>query len=378
MKKKRILVLLENFPDAEKLIQFLTPSYIVLKMNDKTELISSLLRGQIMAIITNEYWVSQNTEITDFLYNNQVSFYCIYLLQKKEDGHFFNYINKNFHCRVLLDPFKEDEILHLLEKIGKESDKIKDYQQLQEKFKDQSRILQDNSGYINQFLINLSHEIRTPLNAIMGFATLLPEKTDDTEKMKKYCTIINEAGNNLLKQIDNLLLASSIETGRFKPRLTLFDINELILMLHNHYSTRGTSGTIRFNATGLQGKNIKIISDKNIIQIILTQFLENAFKYTICGTIDMGYIKDSDEIHLFVRDTGPGLPDYLLKRKEFVQFCHFGFNMHGMHSGMGLGLAVAQKLAKIMGGSIWFESEKGNGTTFYFSIPWVKPGNANV
>jgi hypothetical protein len=233
------------------------------------------------------------------------------------------------------------------------------------------------------FLTNMSHEIRTPMNAIMGFSNLLGESDVDEDEKKKYVEIIQNAGDRLLKIINDIIDVSKIEARQLSLDLTECDLNGIFkksfesfkkseLLIHKPEIQLILNIPVKNN-------EVKFISDPHRFQQVLDNLISNAIKYTEKGEIETGYklISDKGEkrIEVFVRDTGLGIPEemheVIFERFRQVEEVRF-------HEGAGLGLSISKGILDLLGGEIWFTSETGKGTTFFFSVPYVVPENRKM
>ena len=212
------------------------------------------------------------------------------------------------------------------------------------------------------FLANMSHEIRTPLNAIVGFSDLLMV-TEDKEEKEEFIQIINANNELLLKLINDILDLSKIEAGSVELKYEDFDLavyfNELAAAMHR----RVVNPQVRLVAMNPYESCI-VRLDKNRLAQILTNFVTNAIKYTCEGMIEMGYEKINGSIHLYVRDTGIGIPEDK-KDKVFQRF----EKLDEFAQGTGLGLSICKAIVEAFKGEIGFESEFDKGSLFWAVLP---------
>ena len=212
------------------------------------------------------------------------------------------------------------------------------------------------------FLANMSHEIRTPLNAIVGFSDLLMV-TEDKEEKEEFIQIINANNELLLKLINDILDLSKIEAGSVELKYEDFDLavyfNELAAAMHR----RVVNPQVRLVAMNPYESCI-VRLDKNRLAQILTNFVTNAIKYTSEGMIEMGYEKINGSIHLYVRDTGIGIPEDK-KDKVFQRF----EKLDEFAQGTGLGLSICKAIVEAFKGEIGFESEFDKGSLFWAVLP---------
>lgn len=229
------------------------------------------------------------------------------------------------------------------------------------------------------FLQNMSHEIRTPMNAILGFADLLPEHFDDRERLNKFANIIKQRGMDLLNIINDILDIARIESGQLVLNPEECNMNDLfteIKTLFDGYQNRFSNPNVSFqlnvdNSTG----TLNILIDRNKLKQILVNLIGNAFKFTQSGKIELGCsIGNQNEFNFYVLDTGIGVPKE--KHKEiFSRFTQVGHENSRLYGGTGLGLSIVSGLLDLMGGHIWLESVQGEGSTFYFTIPFALKNN---
>ena len=213
------------------------------------------------------------------------------------------------------------------------------------------------------FLANMSHEIRTPLNAIVGFSDLLVE-TEELAERQEYIKIVRENNDLLLQLISDILDLSKIEAGTFEFTNGDVDVNllcedivrsmgmkakeEVELVLDNHLPV------------------CHVISDRNRIHQVISNFVNNAMKFTSEGSIHVGYKLKDGELEFYVEDTGIGIEKEQLPH-IFERFVKLNSFVHGT----GLGLSICQSIVEQLGGRIGVDSEKGKGSRFWFTIPGV-------
>lgn len=212
------------------------------------------------------------------------------------------------------------------------------------------------------FLANMSHEIRTPLNAIVGFSSLLAD-TNDPEERKLYQRIIEENNTQLLQLISDVLDLSKIEAGTFIFNIQSFDPNQLCQDIVKSLSMKVSEGvTLSFDR---HLPDCLLMSDRTRISQVITNFVNNAIKFTQTGHIHIGY-DAVDEAHLrfYVEDTGIGIAADKLNTvfDRFVKLNSFA-------PGTGLGLSICKSIIEQLGGTIGVESEEGKGSCFWFILP---------
>jgi signal transduction histidine kinase len=219
------------------------------------------------------------------------------------------------------------------------------------------------------FLNNINHEIRTPLNGIIGFTHLLSEPDLDDKSRVEYSKLIVSSSNQLLTIISNIIEFSEIKTGQVKLRNVSISINELFHSFYLHYSrsAKGKNLLFKTDLADIYADNY-IITDKNCLQQILGNLLDNAFKFTKEGSVTVSFKRKEDMATFSVKDTGSGIdPDS--QKKIFEYFSKIEKKDEKFHPGTGLGLSISKALVEHLGGNINVESEPGKGSVFSFTIP---------
>ena len=221
------------------------------------------------------------------------------------------------------------------------------------------------------FLMNLSHEIRTPMNAVLGFSDLLSNSQLSDKERNEYIKVIQQSGKNLLEIIDDLVEMSKIDSQLIKPNLQPFDLDEFIQQIFLSYEKLYSNEKVVFKL-GKPEKQIKkqIISDKVKLGEVVTNLLNNSYKFTEEGFIILDYEVDekSNKINFSVKDSGIGIPK-AFQENIFKRFSKINAKGISANEGLGLGLAISKAYVDMLGGKINFTSQEGVGSTFFVSIP---------
>ena len=213
------------------------------------------------------------------------------------------------------------------------------------------------------FLANMSHEIRTPLNAIVGFSSLLTE-TEDMKDRKQYMAIVQENTELLLQLISDILDLSKMESGAFEFVKSDTDVNLLCSEIIRSLRMKVPAGVELVFEECLPGCHVW--ADKNRLNQVISNFINNALKFTFSGSITLGYYRQTDGyLRFYVRDTGMGIPKNKIKT-VFDRFVKLNSFVHGT----GLGLSICKSLVEQMGGTNGVESEEGEGSCFWFTYPY--------
>lgn len=224
------------------------------------------------------------------------------------------------------------------------------------------------------FLANMSHEIRTPMNAIVGFTSLLndPELTDETKE--ELTDHINHNTDILLKLIEDIIDIAKIESGQLKiinKEVSVYQIVEAVIPLYDDKKINLNKNEVTFKVIKSQ-KDIMVKTDPLRLQQILINLLNNAFKFTEKGDIELGFelVNHSSQkkILFFVKDTGIGISEEQTAI-IFKRFSKIEEDKTKLFRGAGLGLTISKNIVELLGGKLWVESEIGKGSKFIFTIP---------
>lgn len=221
---------------------------------------------------------------------------------------------------------------------------------------------EESSRLKSAFLANMSHEIRTPLNAIVGFSSLMVD-TEDMEERRQYMDIVEENNDLLLQLISDILDLSKIEAGTFDFTEREVDVNLLCedIVLAMRMKARP-------NVEILFDRHLpecRIMSDRNRLHQVISNFVNNALKFTEEGNIRVGY-DQLDEAHLrfYIADTGIGIEPEM-QNEIFERFVKLNSFVHGT----GLGLSICRSIVEQLGGEIGVDSEPEKGSCFWFTLP---------
>lgn len=214
------------------------------------------------------------------------------------------------------------------------------------------------------FLANMSHEIRTPLNAIVGFSDLVAE-TDDPEDKQVYLDIIHKNNDLLLNLIGDILDFSKIESGMLKYNIEDVNIRELCMEAYMAGSLKVKPGVkLIFEK---DQPSVVIKSDPQRVTQVITNFVNNAIKFTNEGSITIFHEIGKDKVKVGVRDTGIGISESN-KARVFERF----IKINDFYQGTGLGLTISKTIIEYLGGSIGVDTVEGKGSTFWFTLPLNK------
>lgn len=264
--------------------------------------------------------------------------------------------------------------------IGKSEQELNEditYHRLLEKVEKLEQMMKEESAKTERlktsFLNNIYHEIRTPMNSIVGFSELLKQNGLSELKKDMYLSKIRQSSENFLKLIDLLLDASLIESGNLEINNLPCDLKQLVDELHSYYTIQkhmfDKPEIALLKNLDKYHPQLQIKTDKEWLSKIISNLLDNAFKFTQKGVIEFGYkVINPTRIMFFVKDSGIGIESSqaaeLFHKFKKIEYC-IGEN----NRGLGLGLSIAKGLIDKMSGKIWIESNNFGGSTFKFSIP---------
>jgi signal transduction histidine kinase/ActR/RegA family two-component response regulator len=272
-----------------------------------------------------------------------------------------NYHNKNAFTK------KDLEMLEFISnQISIFIQRKKSVQELKEALKK----AEENDRLKSAFLHNISHEIRTPMNAIIGFSGFLNDPDLKPDMLREYTEIISNASNQLLSVIEDIINISTLEVGQEIITTKETNLNKLLKNLYKQFYAKNQNPNIEFLlAAPLSDESACILTDETKLLQILTNLLNNASKFTKKGRISFGYELKESNLEFYVKDTGIGI-----KREVhdaiFERFRQADGSIAREFGGTGLGLSISKAYVELMGGKIWLDSLVGEGSSFYFTIPY--------
>jgi signal transduction histidine kinase/CheY-like chemotaxis protein len=263
---------------------------------------------------------------------------------------------------------KEETILTCtVREISREVKQIRDLQRNLEKAEDADKIK-------TLFLLNISHNIRTPMNSILGFAELLSMTDPGPDRRKEFIQVIKKQSKNLLQLIDDVAEIAKYESGMMTVTKTPVNlnllINEIVKDVENMRSTARKDDVKIIQKLPIR-EGLEIYTDAGRLHQIFISLVNHSLRYTIQGSIELGYNLPSDnKIDFFIKDTSRGITKDDVKNifDRFIQSDMDEFSRYDDKT--GLGLNIAKSIVKLLGGKINLDSDPELGMTFTFSLPF--------
>jgi signal transduction histidine kinase len=228
------------------------------------------------------------------------------------------------------------------------------------------------------FLNNISHEIRTPMNGILGFAELLKEPHLSDEEQSQYIRIIEKSGARLLNTINDIVEISKVVSDEVKVVISDIDLRSKMDDVYIAYRAEAEAKGLQFRVhCNVSPGEVTLRTDKYKLWSILYYLIRNAMKFTRTGYVECGCSLNREHIEFFVKDTGIGIPAEL-RQVIFESFRHTDESPNRDYEGTGLGLSISRAYVEAMGGTMWVESTEGIGSTFYFTVPYMRLADGQV
>ena len=229
------------------------------------------------------------------------------------------------------------------------------------------------------FLSNISHEFRTPLNSIMSLSRILLDRMDGdlTGEQETQVGFILDSAKTLAEMVNDLLDLAKVEAGKVRLRVKTFEVSELFSALKGMLKPLLADNT-SVELVFVEGPNLPALrTDEGKVSQILRNFISNAIKFTPQGEIRIAAEQHNNSVLFEVTDTGIGIAEEHLET-VFQEFSQVENPLQERHRGTGLGLPLCRKLAVLLGGKVWVQSELGRGSSFFAELPIVYKGEGDA
>lgn len=241
----------------------------------------------------------------------------------------------------------------------------KELRNLAVRFNEMTSRVRESQQQLRHFVADVSHQLRTPLTSIRGFAQAMLDGTaDDEESRQKAARVIDDESKRMIRQVEELLELSRMQSGQLEMKRELVDVKELLQHCREVFSLRAEEGKVQLRAD--IEPLVPVTGDEDRLEQVFTNLLDNALKNTPVGgevTVSARNIP-GNLVEVVVSDTGPGIPPEQLPW-VFERF----YRASGLRAGFGLGLAIAREIVTRHEGTIGVRSEPGEGTQFTIVLP---------
>ena len=231
---------------------------------------------------------------------------------------------------------------------------------------ERNRTLAESERVKGELVSNVSHELRTPLASVLGFSALMLDRELPPDERRRYLEVIRTEAHRLAALLNDLLDLQRVEQEAIELRHELVDINDLLAAQVTLYSAQSEAHALRFETAG---EPLLIRGDRDRLAQVIGNLLSNGIKYSPeGGEVEVGASRIGDEVTVWVRDRGLGIPDEH-KDRIFTKFFRGDVGRERGIAGTGLGLVLARQIIEAHGGEVGFESQEGAGSTFWVRLP---------
>jgi PAS domain S-box-containing protein len=221
----------------------------------------------------------------------------------------------------------------------------------------------------SEFISNISHQIRTPLNGILGASQIIARLQPTQQEKEISLMMLQKSSDRLVQTITDIMDISVISSGNLETNDTPVRLAKLFGRIEEMFASQVEEAGLEFVLNHPLFKyEVNLVTDFELLFKVLGHMLSNAIKFTHEGSIETGCHLKEQRIEFYVKDTGIGIPEEFWPQ-VFERFMRNNPVAGNLYDGSGLGLAISKEIVDALGGKIWFEATKGQGTTFFVSLP---------
>ena len=225
----------------------------------------------------------------------------------------------------------------------------------------------------NIFLSKIGHEFRTPMNSIIGFSNILAKNDLTTDQKELYLEYINSSSDDLLNLVENMIDLAMLEAGQMELNTVACSVNALFNELYAYFNRQKhileKHSVALLMSKSVEENDLVIETDTLRLKQVLSNLISNGLKFTDKGVVEFGYeVNEQNQLYFFVNDSGKGVSEDM-QNVIFNSFQKENNDSENQRSGVGIGLAIAKEVIKLMGGDIGFKPNPKRGSLFYFTLP---------
>src|SRR5947208_5803002 len=240
---------------------------------------------------------------------------------------------------------------------------------------ERNQTLAESEQVKSELVSNVSHELRTPLASVLGFSALMLDRDLAPDERRRYLEVIRTEAHRLAALLNDLLDLQRVEQEALELRHEAVDLNALLAAQVTLYSAQSEAHALRFEPAG---EPLLIRGDRDRLAQVIGNLLSNGIKYSPeGGEVEVGSGRLGDEVTVWVRDRGLGIPEDHQDR-IFTKFFRGDVGRERGIAGTALGLLLARQIVEAPGGGVGFESEEGTGSTFWFRLPAAGESDAAI
>ncbi len=317
----------------------------------------------LMAIYLDRPVLSENLLLITIGSFVSIPFYFVFRSNRENSTAAYLKLNK-------MNKHLEDEVLRRTKELKNTNDNLEleiNQRKITEiKLRDTLLVAEENNKLKSEFLANISHEIRTPLNAIVGFTEMITEEGVPTEAKKQFQELVASNTMYLLSTIDDIFDASMVNTKQIKPVNKAFNLNKFFESIHyesNGLAVKHGKKQLEFVVNYTENNSLCLVSDEYYLKKAIMRLLDNSYKFTEQGIIEIGIYEKGKFFEIYIKDTGIGIKkdDFSRILQPFVQ--GDGSFTRG-YGGSGLGLTIVNGILEVLGLNLTFTSKVNEGSTF--------------